>query len=151
MPAAWRIVKDKFVAVAFSGEGARQIEGRWNSQGVAMVYTSEHKSLAALETLVHVDAKIPVSYRCFRVDFSEALVERLTAELPPNWQSEPPTDATRQLGDLWIRESRSAVLAVPSALIPEEWNYLLNPNNTGFEKVTIGKPVAFAFDPRLLT
>ena len=115
----------------------------------AMVYASEHKSLAALETLVHVDTRIPVSYSCFRLEFSETLVERLT-ELPSAWRSEPPTDAAARLGDVWIRESTSPVLAVPSAIIPEEWNYLLNPHHTGFKKVTISKPTGFAFDSRLL-
>ena len=149
MPVAWRIVQERFVAGAFSGEGARQVDGRWNSRGTAVVYTSEHKSLAALETLVHVAPKVPVSYRCFRIEFSDALVERL-ATVPPDWRDEPPNDATRDIGNSWTREQRSVGLAVPSGVIPEEWNFLLNPAHADFAKIAIGKPHLFAFDPRLL-
>ena len=62
-----------------------------------------------------------------------------------------PARASRAVGDAWVRAGRSAVLAVPSAIVPEELNYLLNPAHPGFRTIAIGKPVLFAFDPRLLT
>ncbi len=151
MPEAWRMVKQKHVATAFSGEGAAKLGGRWNSRGVAVVYTSANRSLAALETLVHLTPPVMFHYRIVRIEFDESWVERLPwAQLPSDWKTEPPPLSTRQLGDAWARSSRSAILAVPSVIVPQETNYLLNPAHPDFERITIGKPVSFTFDPRLL-
>jgi RES domain-containing protein len=152
MPSAWRIVKEKHSATAFSGEGANKAGGRWNSRGVAVVYTSESESLAALETLVHIGTGSRIRYKIIRLDFDDAMVESLVlSALPSNWQSEPPGPATKQLGDAWAKEARSAILAVPSAIIPSALNYILNPTHPDFSKIVISKPKDFAFDPRLLT
>ena len=70
--------------------------------------------------------------------------------MPKNWREEPPPPTTQQIGDTWARESRSVMLAVPSIIIPEELNYLLNPAHPDFKKITIGKPEDFTFDSRLL-
>jgi RES domain-containing protein len=151
VPSAWRIVKDKYAASAFTGEGARGVSGRWNAVGMAMVYTSEHKSLAILEKLVHVTPTIPIRYKAFRVEFPETFVEHISFNaLPSDWQVEPPTHTTRRIGTEWIRKSRAAVLAVPSAIVPEELNYLINPAHPDFSKIRIGKPTDFSFDSRLL-
>jgi RES domain-containing protein len=151
MPTAWRIVREKYTATAFSGEGASKTGGRWNSRGVSMVYTSASKSLAALEILVHVEPTLPFRYQVFRVDFEESALEiHSQTGLPKDWQSEPPPLSTRFIGDMWTREARSAVLAVPSILVTDEWNYLFNPGHPDFRKINIGKPVDFAFDPRLI-
>jgi RES domain-containing protein len=151
MPSAWRIVKAPHADRAFTGEGAWRTGGRWNSPGVPMVYASEHKSLAVLEILVHLDPQDASHYRTFRIAFDEALVERLPIErLPPGWREEMPARAARQMGDAWARENRSAVLAVPSVLIPEELNFLLNPRHPDFTKIKIEKPTDYTFDPRLL-
>ena len=69
--------------------------------------------------------------------------------LPKDWRSEPPGTGTMRLGDLWFRESRSAVLRVPSVLVPEEANYLLNPRHPDYERISIVKTREFFFDPRL--
>jgi RES domain-containing protein len=148
---AWRLVKARHVAAAFSGEGAAKAGGRWNSRGVAVVYASATRSLAALETLVHLNPPVMFPCRIIRVEFDERWVERLPwATLPSNWKMEPPPFSTRQLGDDWSRSSRSAILALPSAIIPDETNYVLNPAHPDFKKITIGKPAPFTFDPRLL-
>jgi len=148
---AWRIVKAAHVDIAFTGEGARRTGGRWNSPGVPMVYTSEHKSLAVLEMLAHLSPGDMPRYLTFRVELDVVLVERWPLEkLPPRWREEMPASATRLLGDAWARESRSAAVAVPSAIIPEELNLLLNPNHPDFAKIKIAKPTLFAFDPRLI-
>jgi RES domain-containing protein len=148
---AWRIVKSKHAATAFTGEGAALFGGRWNSRGVAVVYTSATRSLAALETLVHFNPPVQFSYQIFGLRFREELLEKLApAQLPTDWRAEPPTQATMRLVDRWVREGRSAVLAVPSAIIPEEANYLLNPAHRDFKRIQIGEPEAFAFDARLL-
>jgi RES domain-containing protein len=152
MAAGWRIVPEARAHDAFIGEGAKLYGGRWNSPGVAVVYGSQHKSLAALELLVHRDPRKPNRFKTFFFQFPESLVEAvLLRDLPKDWRQEPPPPSTQQIGDAWVRESRSAVLAVPSIIIPEELNYLLNPAHSDFKKVTIGKPQDFAFDARLLT
>ncbi len=151
MPEAWRMVKEKHVATAFSGEGAARTGGRWNSRGVAVIYTSATCSLAALETLVHLNPLVMFNYRIIRIEFDEGLVERLAlAALPADWKMEPPPSSTQRLGDKWARAWRSAILAVPSVIIPDETNYVLNPAHPDFREIAIGAPADFAFDPRLL-
>jgi RES domain-containing protein len=152
MLVGWRLVKEKHVPTAFSGEGAAKTGGRWNSRGVAVVYTSASKSLAALETLVHLNPPVFFKYKIIRIEFSEDLVEKIaTAALPPDWRAEPPPPSTKRIGDAWVRESRSAILAVPSIIISDEVNYVLNPAHPDFKKrITIARPQDFAFDPRLL-
>jgi RES domain-containing protein len=151
MPEAWRIVRKKHAASAFSGEGAAESGGRWNSRGVRVVYTSGTQSLAALEILVHLNPPMVFKYAAMRIKFDELLVERVPVRsLPADWKVEPPTPSSQQIGDNWVRESRSAVLALPSVIIPGETNYLLNPAHPDFKKIFISKPQGFAFDPRLL-
>jgi RES domain-containing protein len=151
MGEAWRIVKEKHAATAFSGEGAARTGGRWNSHGVPVVYTSASKSLATLESLVHLNPPVLFKYVALRVEFDDALMEIFPLDnLPADWRMEPPPASTQAIGDVWVQESRSAVLALPS-VITGETNYLVNPAHPDFKKITIGKPEPFAFDPRLLT
>jgi RES domain-containing protein len=145
----WRIVKEKHAATAFSGEGARLYGGRWNSAGTAMVYTSATKALAALETLVHLNPPVLFKYVVIPIRFDEALVERVKG-LPAGWMEQPPPRSVQVIGDAWVRERRSAVLEVPSVIVPGEFHYLLNPVHADFRKVAMGKAEVFAFDPRLM-
>jgi len=148
---AWRIVKAKHAATAFDGEGARLFGGRWNSPGTRMIYTSATLSLAALESLVHLSPPVLFKYVAIPVEFDESLIEKLPASaLPADWTEEPPSPSTQSIGDHWVKEARSAVLEVPSVIINAEPNYLLNLEHRDFKNVSIGKPVPFAFDPRLL-
>jgi RES domain-containing protein len=137
--------------MAFSGEGARLYGGRWNSVDVAMVYASEHQSLAALEVRVHIDATRHLGkYKCFGFHFDERLMEKFRSNLlPGNWREEPPPPALQQIGDDWVRSEKSVILAVPSAIIPGELNYLINPRHPNFSKLKIDSPSDFAFDQRL--
>ena len=152
MPEAWRIVKAKHAATAFSGKGAADFGGRWNSRGVAIVYTSGSKSLAALESLVHLNPPVRFKYVAIRIKFDLALIETVPAKhLPPDWQTQPPPPSTKAVGDAWARAARSAVLELPSVIIPGEPNYLLNPAHPDFKKISIAKPEPFTFDRRLLT
>ena len=98
MPSGWRI--DKPRRNAFSGEGARRFGGRWNSPGVAVVYLSEHQSLAALEIFVHMQPLVPHDkYLAYFVEWDEAQMEVLSAKkLPPDWRTSPPGPSTMQLG-----------------------------------------------------
>lgn len=149
MKVAWRIVKEKHAATAFSGEGARLYGGRWNSAGTSVVYTSGSQALAALESLVHLNPPVLFKYVAIAAEFDDALIEKATL-LPADWTEEPPPPSTKSIGDLWVKGARSAVLQLPSVIIPGEPNYLLNPAHPDFRKITFGKPQPFAFDPRLL-
>jgi RES domain-containing protein len=106
---------------------------------------SERVSRAVLEMLVHLDPHDAVRYLTFRVEFDEALVERWPADqLPSGWREEMPARAGRRLGDTWAHSSRSAILAVPSVIIPEELNYLLNPAHPDFKKMRTDKSLSIA-------
>jgi RES domain-containing protein len=147
----WRIVKEKHAKTAFSGEGARIFEGRWNSGGVRMVYGSEHLSLAALEILVHTQpVMIRDKFRVFRVAWDEAMMTTIDLKkLPSGWNAQPPSLISKKIGDEWIRSSRSAVLAVPSVIVPRERTFLLNPKHRDFPRIKIKDSGSFVLDPRL--
>ena len=148
---AWRIVKEKHAPTAFSGEGASRVGGRWNSRGTWIVYTSGAASLAALETLVHLNPPVLFKYVTFYIEFEAAMVEKmLLATLPQDWRDEPPPPSSKEIGDLWVKQARSAVLELPSVIIPSESNYLINPAHPDFKKMVVGEPQPFSFDPRLL-
>ena len=149
---AWRIVKRKHARTAFTGEGARLYGGRWNSPGVAIVYTAESQSLAALEMVVHLDSSaLLLSYVAFEVGIDESLVSKVgPSKLPRNWRADPPPMRAREVGDAWARSGKSAVLQVPSATLPAGYNFLLNPRHPDFSRLAIGKPSTFQFDARLV-
>jgi RES domain-containing protein len=152
MPAVWRIVKERYASTACSGEGAARTGGRWNSRGVWLIYTSGSQSLCALETLVHLNPPIPFRYVAIPIGVPDRLVEDLDpASLPADWREEPPPPSCQAVGDTWVRNGRSAVLKVPSVIVPSEANYLLNPTHPDFRKISIGRPEPFVFDPRLLS
>jgi RES domain-containing protein len=147
----WRIVKQKHASAAFSGEGARLFDGRWNSAGIRMVYCSEHLSLAALEILVHTQPVIlRDKFRAFRVVWDDRLMTSLDkAKLPRGWNAPMATAASRQIGDGWIKDGKSVVLAVPSVVVPQERTFLINPKHPDFAKIKVSNTGAFALDPRL--
>jgi RES domain-containing protein len=147
----WRLTKRKHAAAAFTGEGARLYGGRWNSPGVPMIYTAETQSLAALEMLVHLDAPALLDrYVLMEVQMEENLVLRLDPkDWPKDWRQSPPPARLREIGDAWIEAAKSAALRVPSALVPGEGNFLLNPRHENFAQVRIGKALPFHYDPRL--
>jgi len=151
MTTAWRIVKARHAGNAFTGEGAAKTGGRWNSRGTWLVYASATQSLAALELLVHLNPPVTFQLVAFSVTFEPALVEDLPlVGVPPGWQSQPPSPATQHLGDAWVMKLRSAVLSVPSVLVPEERNFLFNPAHPDFRRMRIGPQQPFSLDPRLV-
>lgn len=151
MLSVWRIISEKFKKSAFSGEGARLFGGRWNSPGIPLIYTAESKSLAILEVLVHLESPdLLQKFVLFEVKVDNPFVTEInSASLPPNWREDPPPHAAQSIGDNWAINARSAALRVPSAIVPEEFNYLLNPRHPDFMKLQIGKPQSFLLDPRL--
>jgi len=149
MVVAWRIVKRKHAKKAFTSEGARLFGGRWNSPGVAMVYTAESQSLAALEIAVHLEsADLLEKYVVFEVGIDDRLISRLDLKrLAKNWLSD--AAECQEIGDAWIAAGSSVALQVPSATIPAESNFLLNPRHPDSSRLKIGQPQPFRFDPRL--
>lgn len=150
---AWRIDKaGRSRADSFSGEGGRRVEGRWHNRGQAVVYAASRLSLAALEKFVQLGADgIGLGFVSYEVVIpaSVQLAELKRSDLPPDWRAQPSPPSTRALGDGWLRGRRGAVLVVPSVVIPEENNLLLNPAHPDFAKIRIGAPRAFSFDPRM--
>lgn len=149
---AWRIVKRKLAQEAFSGEGARLYGGRWNSPGVSVVYTAQSQSLATLELLVHLESSdLLHEYMVIEAQFDASLVTRIAkASLPKDWRESPPPASARAIGDAWIAADASPVLELPSAIIPAESIFLLNPEHSAFSRIEIGEPHWFEFDPRLI-
>ncbi len=144
-------MKSRYAGAAFDGEGARLYGGRWNSPGTRMVYTAQSQALAILEVLVHLE-KVGVlpSYSLCAAHFEEDLVEALDPEaLPDNWRSYLSPSGLRVIGDAWIAQQTSAVLEVPSVIVDDESNYLINPAHPDFSSITIGEPRSFEFDARL--
>jgi RES domain-containing protein len=152
MPVAWRIVRAARVNDALTGEGARLYGGRWNTRGTAVIYVSEHESLAALELFVHTMPLSPSErYVSFRLEWQDKLTEHFPVKnLPSHWNTEPPTFETMQIGDDWVRRGKSVALAVPSVLSTSEINFLLNPKHSDFKKIKISEPIEYRFDPRLV-
>lgn len=149
---AWRLIKAEHADDAFTGEGARRGGGRWNSKGVPVVYTSGSLSLATLEVVVHTSFyRALENYVCIPIDFNINLSQSIaTEDLPDNWTADPIPQSVKELGDRWIQNQESVILKVPSAIIPVEYNYLINPSHPDFEKVVIHSPQISVFDPRLL-
>src|SRR5438552_1429771 len=124
---AWRITKAKHATAAFSGTGAKSNGGRWNSLGTSIVYCGSSLSLAILEMLVHLNTpELTARYVSFEVTFDESLVTTLpVANLPKTWRKSPPPPSVQALGDQWVSSAASAILRVPSVIVPTEWNFLL--------------------------
>lgn len=152
MPTAWRIVKKRHADSAFDGEGARRYGGRWNSPGTPVVYVSDSRALSLLEVLTGLRSVKPIqSYVLIPVTFDDSLVLAVQPEeLPDDWRQSPPRPSTQRIGDDWVDRKTSAMLRLPSAIVPEECNYLLNPNHPDFLKLQIGEPRDFTIDSRLL-
>jgi RES domain-containing protein len=149
MPTAWRLIKTKYLATAWDGEGAGKSGGRWNSVGVPVVYVSETLSLALVEILAHLTIGVLPAYSAIRVDFDESIATSLEAQrLPKGWRVSPPPITTQQIGDGWVRAATSAALRVPSVIVPSEFNYVLNPAHPDFARLVVGPARPFPFDAR---
>ena len=148
---AYRIVKERRILTAFTGDGARAYGGRWNRPDVPMVYAAQTRALAALEALAHfAGAERRIPFVTFEIDVPDALAIRLsTADLLRDWRSEEPSASTQDFGSAWQLRGDSVALVVPSALIPQEYCVLLNPEHRDTRKVMVQYPEAFRFDGRL--
>lgn len=144
---AYRVVREKYLGSAFDGEGARLYGGRWNSKGVSVVYTSDSLALCSLEIFVHLPSyTLLADYVYISVGFDSDLVTE--AFLIDGWDERPISKISQTIGDQWIKEGLSPVLSVPSVIIPDGLNFLININHPDFKKIEIGKPQPLAFDSR---
>lgn len=147
----WRLVAAAYADRIMSGGGAYRRGGRWNSKGKAVVYMSESLSLCVLENLAHM-VKVPMmrTFKSIWVDIPESLIHTLEKKgLPPSWKAVQALEATKQIGDRWFDDRVSPVLKVPSTVVPDEWNFVLNPVHPDFNKLKIGEICDFEFDKRL--
>ena len=151
MLTVWRLVKTKYSRSAFDGEGSRLYGGRWSSPGTVVAYASESSALAVLEVLVHLqNSTVLQSYSLASADVPDELVEVLAPKwVPADWRRSPPPGEVQEVGDAWAREGRSAVLRVPSVILGDSYNYLLNPAHPSFARIRIRDPRPFDFDSRL--
>ncbi len=138
--------------LAPDGEGARRYGGRWNRPGTPIIYTSGTLSLAVLEFLVHVDSDIlPDSLISVRATIPESVSIQTIhlSDLPGNWKDKIIPAAVQNLGTAWANRAASPVVKVPSVVIEEEWNYVLNPLHPDFNRIIWETGVPFSFDSRL--
>ena len=151
MLSVWRLITARFARTAFSGDGARLYGGRWNRKGTSLVYSAGSQSLAMLEMLVQ-DEPLRARYVMISATIPKGVrIEKVKPEqLPRDWRSMAAREQLQALGTAWAKNSKCAVLAVPSVVIPGESNYLLNPQHDDFSRIRIGKPQAFITDLRLL-
>lgn len=151
MRTVWRITTARFAPSAFNGEGARLYGGRWNPKGWAMIYTAESQSLALLELLVQDDplrARYVLIPAHFPADLPETRVE--VGQLPDGWRTIGARDMLQEMGRAWLESGVTAVLDVPSAVLPGERNYLLNARHPDFARIRIGASELLDVDTRLL-
>ena len=133
-----------------SGYGAALYGSRWNSRGIYLLYTSQFISLSILESLVHLNKKtIPPSQYLLHIEFPDqhTVSEISYKRIRNNWQQE--IEYTQWLGDQFIQNKPSLVLKVPSAIVPQENNFLFNPLHSEFKKVKIIFAELLQLDKRL--
>lgn len=145
---SYRLIKEKHAQTAFDGEGARLFGGRWNSRGIPLVYTSESLALCCLEIFVHLPSYDLLSdYVYFQTIFDDELVE--DAQLFDGWDARPVSKISQVIGDQWANKKQSPVLRVPSIIVPESNNYLIDVSDPDVSKIKTSDPLPLRFDPRL--
>jgi RES domain-containing protein len=145
----YRLINAAFAEDALSGEGARRYGGRWNPPGFAVVYTSQSRALAALETLVH----LTVEARTLRFTMIEIQMPQDTAPeayegAASVWRHQGPSSVTQEVGRDWLERANSQILAVPSVVVPQELNFVLNVAHPRFSQLRVARREPFAFDER---
>ncbi len=151
MTRVYRILRYPYAKRPLDGEGAYRFGGRWSSPGMRIAYTAEHLSLAMIEYFVHLDPDDPPPDLVVATANIPASVSRRTLSvnrLPGNWRDTPAPLELASFGDAFLRESRVAILIVPSALAPEESNWLINPAHPDFGKIRVNPAERFRYDSR---
>jgi RES domain-containing protein len=147
----WRLARAEYPAL--DGEGARRNGGRWNAPDTPVIYTAGSLSSAALEVLVHLNPdRLPEDLTAYAIDVPDRFESQRvpTRDLPEQWERRVEMTALRQIGEAWAEAREALVLSVPSAVIPEERNYLLNPRHPDAAAAEVVRQRPFDFDSRLL-
>lgn len=152
----WRIGVDAptYRADDLSGKGAELTGGRWNPPGMPMVYCAGTRALACLETIVHLNSGgLPLNRYLVEVTIPAALAAAAEvcseADLEVGWDALPASVTSLDFGSGWLKSRRAAVLILPSAIVPEEENILINPLHPGAASVKARKVRRWRYDPRL--
>ena len=134
-----------------SGSGSRLYGGRWNSIGKPMVYLASSRSLAVLEVLVHVQtATLPSNFCIAELEVQSQTVFEVSPQiLPADWQDPSPPQFLQELGDLFLTKKDFLLMKVPSVIVPQEFNYLLNPLHPSASTIKVIQSEPFVFDNRL--
>jgi RES domain-containing protein len=145
----WRISNH----ASLSGDGGLYAAGRWHSRGRRVVYLADHPASALIEVMVHleIDAEdLPGTYQLLGVDVPDDIGVTVLdeTELRDDWRER--TGITRERGDAWLRSVPTALLRVPSAIVPHTPAYLLNPAHPEAARIDIASALLSAFDPRLM-
>lgn len=149
----WRLTRAKHLQNCLHGMEASTVGGRWNPKGLRVIYTSETRALSILEMLVHADSDLmPRDYLFVEVVLPEAArvlrVEDFAA-LPADWRQYPFGTETQEIGRSWVGSAKSAVLSVPSAVVPEERNYVINLGHPDAASMRVGQSSPVDWDKRL--
>jgi RES domain-containing protein len=148
--ALWRIARRPY-ALDRTGLGARDHGGRWNRAGTAVIYAGSTIAIAALERFVHLAGVVPSDLVLVRVDLPNGSSEETPelSDFPKDWALLPPSPASMNYGTRWARDQRSLVLYVPSVLVREERNVVINPVHSEFAAVTMTIERPFRYDARM--
>lgn len=149
----FRIERQKYLKSTLTGVGASLTKGyRWNSLNTRLVYTSESRALATLEIAVHLDLSedLPTDRYYVEIDFPDTLAiqEVKIEDLPEDWDAKPPTTTTQTIGDDFVDQGEAAILKVPSSIVPEEFNYLINPNHPDAKNLKVISRTKLKLDQR---
>ena len=147
----FRLSKKKY-SQELNGKGASKSGNRWNSKGTEIIYTAESRALAMAEVAVHLTlATLPNDYVMIEIEVPDKIkIKKIDQEsLPIDWNNHPPNITAQKIGDNFIDSADECVLKVPSAVVPGDFNFLINPLHKEFKKIKIVSLVNFPFDIRL--
>jgi len=150
----FRIERETYLESTLDGIGAALTDGyRWNSLNTYLVYTADSRALATLEVSVHLDLSedLPTDRYYVEIDIPDdiTIFEIKIEDLPEGWDSKPPIIETQYIGDDFVREKNAAILKVPSSIVQQEFNYLINPNHPDSKKILVISFTPFKFDSRI--
>jgi RES domain-containing protein len=148
----YRLSKAKY-HLDLSRKGAELSGGRWNSKGIALLYTSQSRALAFAEVAIHIPVGImPKDYVLISISVPDTagILKLANTDLPQDWRSNPPSDITQKIGDRFVVEAKYPILQVPSAVVPGDFNFLVNPGHPQVKGVTIVHVEPFEFDSRFV-
>lgn len=148
----FRLVREKY-ALPLTGKGAALKGGRWNSAGVELIYTAQNRSLAMAEVAVHLTlATLPSDFVMLTLTIPSGLRAQklMETDLPENWKKFPPSGATQEIGDEFVRSNKHCLLYAPSAIVQGDYNVLINPRHKDFSRILVKELVRFPFNERMV-